>query len=237
MQEENEKNRLDNISKDSWYAKGANLATILYSAEIFKRYWQTPTCLEMGAAEGIMTDILYQSFEDLTIVEGANKFCIDLEKRFPKAHIINNLFEEFNPDKKFNTIILGHVLEHVEKPVEILNKTKTWLAPNGVICAAVPNARSLHRQAAVMMGLLESEYSLNEADIHHGHRRVYNPETFRADFISAGLKIQHFGGYWLKPVSNTQIEQSWNEKMLNSFMQLGERYPDIAGEIYIIASL
>jgi hypothetical protein len=41
----------------------------------------------------------------------------------------------------------------------------------------------------------------------------------------------------LKPVSNKQIETSWNPEMLNAFMKLGERYPDIAGEIYVIARL
>jgi SAM-dependent methyltransferase len=234
MQQEND--RLENIAKDSWYNRGANAKTILYSAKIFSRYWEMINCLELGPAEGMMTGILYDAFENLTVVEGAKTFCDDLKLRFPNANIIHSLFEEFTSHTCFDTIILGHVLEHVENPVEILKKAKEWLSPNGVICAAVPNARSLHRQAAVIMGLLPTEFSLNETDIHHGHRRVYTPETFRADFALAGLKVKHFGGYWLKPLSNAQIEQYWTMEMLDSFMQLGERYPDIAGEIYVIAS-
>jgi hypothetical protein len=93
----------------------------------------------------------------------------------------------------------------------------------------------LHRQAAVLMGLLETEHALNEADRHHGHRRVYDPESFRRDFLRAGLSIEMFGGYWLKPVSNAQIAQSWTDDMLQAFMALGERYPDSAGEIYVVA--
>jgi len=232
----NERQRIEGIAKDSWYAKGVNLNTVLYSADIFKRFWRKPSCLEMGPAEGHMTKILAQEFDELTIIEGVKSFCLDLEINFPKAKVIHSLFEDYNTQEKFDTIILGHVMEHVENPVEILKKAKTWLSSEGVICAAVPNARSLHRQAAVIMGILETENSLNETDIHHGHRRVYNPESFRADFIKAGLKIKHFGGYWLKPVSNSQIEKDWNEQMLAAFMQLGERYPDIAGEIYVIAS-
>jgi hypothetical protein len=109
------------------------------------------------------------------------------------------------------------------------------LHPQGRILAAVPNSRSLHRQAAVIMGLLEREDQLNDLDRHHGHRRVYNPESFRQDFLKAGLDIEVFGGYWLKPLSNGQIEETWTPQMLQAFMQLGERYPDIAGEIYVIA--
>src|SRR6185295_6964384 len=93
----------------------------------------------------------------------------------------------------------------------------------------------LHRQAAVLMGLLPTEHSLNETDLHHGHRRVYDPGSFRADFIAAGYGIRHLGGYWIKPLSNAQIEATWTPEMLAAFMRLGERYPDIAGEIYVIA--
>ena len=103
--------------------------------------------------------------------------------------------------------------------------------------AAVPNSKSVHRQAAVLMGLLAREDSLNEMDIHHGHRRVFNPESFKEVFIKAGMRIRDYGGYWLKPVSNAQIEQSWTPEMLHAFMLLGERYPDIAAEIYVVADI
>jgi len=86
------------------------------------------------------------------------------------------------------------------------------------------------------MGLLASETSLNEADIHHGHRRVFDPESFRQCFLAAGLAVEVFGGYWLKPLANAQIEATWTPTMLEAFMQLGERYPDIAGEIYVVAA-
>lgn len=102
--------------------------------------------------------------------------------------------------------------------------------------AAVPNARSLHRQAAVIMGLLASEDALNARDRHHGHRRVFDPETFQRVFSEAGLTVVSVGGYWLKPVSNRQLEEAWTPEMLDAFMQLGERYPEIAAEIYVVAT-
>jgi hypothetical protein len=33
--------------------------------------------------------------------------------------------------------------------------------------------------------------------VHHGHRRVFDPESFRQCFLAAGLAIEVFGGYWL----------------------------------------
>jgi 2-polyprenyl-3-methyl-5-hydroxy-6-metoxy-1,4-benzoquinol methylase len=190
----------------------------------------------MGPAEGIMTPYLDRGFPDLTLVEGAEAFCASLRERFPAATVIRSLFEEFVPSAPFDTIVLGHVLEHVEDPVDVLRRAGSWLAPGGVICCSVPNAKSLHRQAAVLLGLLLTEHSLNPTDLHHGHRRVYDPESFRADIGAAGLNPRVFGGYWIKPLSNRQMEGSWTPDMIRVFMQLGERYPDIAAEIYAIAS-
>ncbi len=230
-----EQQRLEAIAKDSLYTTMANTMTIEYSYEIFKRFLKAGTILELGPAEGIMTEYLYKLHRPLTLVDGSEVFCKELAKKFPKAEVVNALFEDFKPNKKYDNIILGHVLEHVEDPVAILENVKQLLQPGGIILSAVPNSRSLHRQAAVMMGLLKGEDAMSELDIHHGHRRIYSPELFRQHFLQAGLSVVHYGGYWLKPVSNGQIHASWSKEMLYAFLQLGERYPDIAGEIYVIA--
>lgn len=86
------------------------------------------------------------------------------------------------------------------------------------------------------MGLLNSTKQLNETDKLIGHRRVYDLETLKNDFVQADLKIIHCGGYWLKPVSNAQIERDWTPEMVDAFLKLGEKYPDIAAEIYIVAT-
>ncbi len=233
---QDEKAHLERIANVSLYAAGVNSATINYSFQIARRYITGERLLELGPAEGVMTERLASLGKKMTLVEGSGLFCDDLRKRFPQATVVHALFEEFAPREPFDTIILGHVLEHVQDPVAILKRVKQWLAPDsGQVFAAVPNARSLHRQAAVIMGLLTQEDSLNEMDVHHGHRRVFNPESFRNAFYQAGMTIDVFGGYWMKPVANKQIEATWTPEMLDAFMQLGERYPDIAGEIYVIA--
>lgn len=235
MQKIDEKDRLETIASKSLYKHWVNSATIQASFNIFKRYLASGPTLEMGPAEGLMTDLLAASCPELIVVDGSKAFCDAIKAKHNNVGVVNALFEEFEPKSRFKNIIFGHVLEHVENPVQILRRASEWLSPGGRIFAAVPNSRSLHRQAAVLMGLVPFEEALNQADQHHGHRRVYNPETFRRDFISAGLSIVISGGYWLKPVSNGQIESDWTPEMLDAFMVLGERYPDIAGEIYIVA--
>jgi 2-polyprenyl-3-methyl-5-hydroxy-6-metoxy-1,4-benzoquinol methylase len=234
---DNELERLERIAKDSLYAAGVNTETVRYSFRIFERHLRGDSILELGPAEGVMTELLASTGKALTVVEGSRAFCDSIAARMPSVLVVNSLFEHYVPAERFDNIVLGHVLEHVEDPAAIVARAAAWLSPRGRILAAVPNSRSLHRQAAVIMRLLASEDALNEMDIHHGHRRVFDPESFRQCFLAADLAIEIFGGYWLKPLSNRQIEATWTPQMLAAFMQLGERYPDIAGEIYVVAAL
>lgn len=82
------------------------------------------------------------------------------------------------------------------------------------------------------MGLLKRTDELNATDHKNGHRRVYNLERLERDFRDAGLKVAVSGGYWLKTLSNAQIDEYYTPEMISAFLKLGEKYPDIAGEIY-----
>lgn len=233
---ETEQQRLEAAAIDSWYARGCNGEMVRYTATVLGRYTHGRSCLELGPAEGLLSETLARRYPgDLTLVDGSEQFCAILRDRLPAAHIVCSLFENYEPARTFDLIVMGHVLEHVADPVSLLRRARGWLAPGGRIFAAVPNARSIHRQAAVVMGLLDSIHQLNEADIHHGHRRVYTPETLRTDVLASDLQIVALGGYWLKPLANAQIEAQWTAEQLHGFMVLGEFHPDIAAEIYVVA--
>lgn len=236
LSKDSEQARLVAIASDSWYGKGVNAVTVGYSVRIFSRHWKSGSCLEMGPAEGLATVELVRHFKDLTCVDGAETFCAALRARHPGIKADCSLFEEYEPGRRFDNIVLGHVLEHVAEPVNILSRAARWLTPGGRIFAAVPNARSFHRQMGVIMGVLGEEHMLNATDLHHGHRRVYDPESFRRDFHLADLRIELFGGYWLKPVTNSQLEAHWTPEMIEAAMVVGERYPDVAAEIYVVAT-
>lgn len=237
MNPTNEAATLLSISRASLYSAGIMPTAIAYCFRILRRHLRDGNLLEMGPAEGVMTEPLASLGKPMTVVEGSSLFCDSLRQRYPHLRVVQALFEDFQPEEHFDNIVLGHVLEHVQDPEDILSRVRSWLKPGGIVFAAVPNARSLHRQAAVIMGLLSQEDALNELDHHHGHRRVFNPESFRSVFTQAGLRVDIFGGYYLKPISNGQIESHWTPDMIDAFMQMGERYPDIAGEIYVLASL
>ncbi|WP_323018065.1 class I SAM-dependent methyltransferase [Castellaniella sp.] len=138
-----ELSHLEKISEHSLYAAGVNTASILYSFQSDRRHLRGVNILEMGPAEGVMTERLATLGLKMTLVEGSARFCEDLADGFPDATIEHTLFEEFDPSDRFDNIVLGHVLEHVQDPVDILARARRWLTPGGRIFGAVPNARSL----------------------------------------------------------------------------------------------
>ena len=87
------------------------------------------------------------------------------------------------------------------------------------------------------MNLISSIFEPSEKDIHHGHMRIYTPEILFSEFLNAKFQVISRGGYWLKPLSDRQIEENWSNEMIESFMKLGEQYPDISGELYLIAKI
>ena len=233
-----EKKRINAVS--NWYLDDQldfDRKLIEFRYRNLKPFLKGPRGLELGSAEGQMTKFLINDFESLTVVDGA----LDLLKLIPDAPNIvkiHSLFEEFHPEKKYNTIILEHVLEHVDRPVEILKTAKNWLEPgNNFLMLGVPNANSFHRLAAVKMGLLKNKIDLNDRDIAQGHRRVYTPNTLRIHIEKSGLEIVKIGGTFFKPISNGQIQENWTNEMIEGFYKLGNDFPENTADIYAICKV
>jgi 2-polyprenyl-3-methyl-5-hydroxy-6-metoxy-1,4-benzoquinol methylase len=226
--------RVESLS--DWYLKEQldfDKRLIRYRYETIKPKLVGKRGLELGPADGEMTQFLVQDFEQLTIVEGSTDLLAQIPER---ANLIkvHALFEEFEPEEAFDSIILEHVLEHVDDPMALLKRVKKWLAPNGRLIVGVPNGHSIHRLVAVKMGMLANPCQLNSRDYALGHRRVYTPQTLRAELEKCDLSVHEIGGVYFKPLSNGQIQEHWNEEMIDGFYKLGKDFPDFAAEIYAV---
>lgn len=200
-----------------------------------KRFFKGNKCLEMGPADGVMTELLVNNFENLDIIDASKKM-LDSIPDYPNIKKYNSLFENFQPSCKYDTIIMEHVLEHIEFPVTVLEKVKSWLNKDGILIIGVPNAKSFHRLAAVKMGLLKSEYSLNERDLELGHFRVYDWDLLEREITDSGFKKVHQGGVFFKPLSNQQIQDMFSNEMISAFYEMGKEFQKNAAEIFIIVS-
>ena len=237
MTNNEELKRVSNVS--DWYLKEQldfDKRLIRFRYQTLKPYCKGPEGLELGSAEGQMTQFLINDFEKLTVVDGALPLLMCIPD-YPNIIKVHSLFEEFEPARLYNTIIMEHILEHVDQPVPLLRHAQKWLAPAGKMLLGVPNGNSIHRLAAVKMGLLGHPCELNPRDLAQGHRRVYTPESFRKDIETSGLKIVELGGIFFKPLSNQQIQNHWTDEMIQGFYELGKDFPNYAADIYAVCEL
>jgi 2-polyprenyl-3-methyl-5-hydroxy-6-metoxy-1,4-benzoquinol methylase len=229
-----EKTRVEDAS--SWYLQEQldfDKRLIGFRYKTLRPHLRGPMGLELGPAEGQMTQFLINDFESLTVVDGAPAL-LERIPNYPNIIKVHSLFEEFRPQVKYDTIILEHILEHVDQPIALLERTLQWLAPRGRLLLGVPNGDSIHRLAATKMGMLKHRCELNPRDLAQGHRRVYTRETFTSDLEAAGLEVLELGGVFLKPLSNKQIQDTWTEAMIEGFYELGKDFPENAADIYAV---
>jgi 2-polyprenyl-3-methyl-5-hydroxy-6-metoxy-1,4-benzoquinol methylase len=209
---------------------------LAYRYEAIRPHLTGAACLELGPADGEMTKFLLGDFAQVTAVDGAIEL-LDMIPDHPRLTKVHSLFETFVPSGLFDTVVMDHVLEHVEGPNDLLRAAAGWLHPDGRLIVGVPNALSIHRLAAVKMGLLASPYELNERDLRVGHRRLYDPAEFKSEIERAGLHIIHSGGVLLKPLAYHQMAASWTRPMIDAFLELGCEFPGLAAELYAVCTV
>lgn len=227
-----------NPEQYSGFYKNSNLGFDLELVERgylqFKQYFRGKSCLELGPATGYMTKKLVADFQKVTVVEGSRSL-IEQIPDYPNIVKHNTLFEEYETNDYYDTIILNHVLEHIQKPIVLLKRIKKWMNSNSILIVGVPNSRSFHRLAAVKMGLLKKENELNKRDKELGHYRVYDFQLLRKHVTYAGYRIINEGGVFLKFLSNKQIEEYLSKDIINAYFELGDLFKDNCAEIYVIA--
>jgi SAM-dependent methyltransferase len=231
-----ERARLEDVAR--WYTNrewGFYTRLVHYTYRSIAPLLQGPVGLEMGSADGEMTQFLRRHFDRLYVLDVSPDYVRQAESLGENISGFVGLFEEFETDLQFDTIVASHVLEHLVDPVAVLARARQWVAPGGRLIAVVPNADSLHRRLGVKLGLLAATDELNDQDVGIGHKRVYRRETLDADLEAAGLSISARGGVFLKPLSNAQMLELGDDRLVEGLYELGKDFPDLCSEIYAVA--
>lgn len=180
--------------------------------------------LELGYGDGIITAYLNDLDIELSVLEGSEYLVNKIREKY-NITIFNELFEEFEPQKKYDLILASHVMEHVDNPVLLMEKMGNWLTENGKLIIIVPNKESIHRQLAVIMGLQSELDTLGTRDLMVGHQRVYSFETLQADVESAGLSVLEKKGFFLKTLPNSMM-LDYSQKLLHALNVISNRLPE-----------
>lgn len=209
--------------------------------QVLSKYYYGESCLELGSADGYGTTFLLKRFKKVVAVDGSKRMLNNLRKKVKskKLQVIHTLFEDLNLKGKFDTIVITHVIDIVDNPIQVLKIAKSFAHKKTRIIIEVPNSHSLHRQIGVLLKILKDEHQLGEADKNVGHQRIYDMKILLSDIKKSGLKIKAKGGFLLKALPNSQIYSliDNNPKAIQAYIELGEKYPDIAAEIYVVCSI
>jgi 2-polyprenyl-3-methyl-5-hydroxy-6-metoxy-1,4-benzoquinol methylase len=212
-----------------------------FMVKSFAPFFRKGNLLELGSSKGDFTKLLLSHFNDITCVE-ASPLAIDkAEAQIGDAvTYINAVFEEAVLPRRYDNIVMTHVLEHVEDPVLVLRRVNAeWLAEGGRFFLVCPNANAPSRQIAVKMGLISHNAAVTPAEAEHGHRCTYSLDTLERDTNAAGLRIVHRSGIFFKAFANFQWDRLLqtdiiSKEYLDGCFALGQQYPDLCSSIFLM---
>lgn len=210
----------DNQIQMNWYPK-----------RVMKYFDSKSSVLELGLGHGITTNMFSLFFKDYLVLDASQSVIDNFKNKFSDspATIEKCYFENFNGDKKYDLIIMGFVLEHVNDPIIILDYYKRFLNSNGKIIITVPNAEVMNRRLGVLAKTLEDITLLSDHDHACGHLRYYTVSTLSNQVEQCGYKILRTEGIYFKPLSTSQmISLNLEDKYIEALCELGVFYPELS---------
>lgn len=212
-----------------------------YMIKSFAPFFTPGSFLELGSFKGEFTEKYLPYFDDVTCVEASDEATDAAAKRLgEKVKLYTALFEEVTLPRKYDNIVMTHVLEHVDDPVSVLKRVNDeWLSDGGRFFLACPNANAASRQIAVKMGIISHNTAVTEGEAAHGHQITYSLDTLERDAKAAGLKVAYRSGVFFKALANFQWDKLLNtdivsKEYLEGCYQLGQQYPDLCSSIFLV---
>lgn len=212
-----------------------------YMIKAFQPFFRPGSMLELGSFKGDFTRRLCEHFQDVHCVEASDQAMAEAQTRLGSGVKFHNaLFEQVQLPRRYDNIVMTHVLEHLDDPVQVLSRVnKEWLAPGGRFFLACPNANAPSRQIAVKMGLISHNSAVTPGEAEHGHRCTYALDTLERDAVAAGLKVVHRSGIFFKAFANFQWDRLLKTDIispayLDGCYALGQQYPDLCSTIYLV---
>lgn len=133
-----------------------------------------------------------------------------------RVHLINGFFENYNFDKKYDTVVHSHCFEHVYDPIQFLHKVNQLLTDNGVHYISIPNMRYwLEHKSTNVLSFEHTfyvddfvlEYLLNSTGFEI-IEKISNPHSIYVKSIkSSSIKVKPTTFSYVKNLFNNYIQE------------------------------
>jgi 2-polyprenyl-3-methyl-5-hydroxy-6-metoxy-1,4-benzoquinol methylase len=212
-----------------------------YMIKSFEPFFRSGSLLELGSYKGDFTQRFLAYFEDVTCVEASDVAIEEARSKLgDRVVFVNSRFEDATLPKRYDNIVLTHVLEHLDDPVKVLTRINDeWLSEGGRLFLVCPNANAPSRQIAVKMGLITHNAAVTPSEAEHGHKCTYSLDTLERDATTAKLKVVHRSGIFFKALANFQWDRLLatdiiSRDYLDGCYALGQQYPDLCSSIFLM---
>jgi 2-polyprenyl-3-methyl-5-hydroxy-6-metoxy-1,4-benzoquinol methylase len=114
----------------------------------FEPFFTAGSVLELGSFRGDFTRRLVTRFTDITCVEASGEALATSRVALgDTVRFVQGRFETVALGRRFDNIVLTHVLEHLDDPVGVLRRVnREWLSESGRLFLVCPNANAASRQ-------------------------------------------------------------------------------------------
>jgi SAM-dependent methyltransferase len=145
--------------------------------------------LDLGCGPGNLARLLSDAGNTVVGVDSdesslaaASAFC----ERVVLADLRHDSLGEAVGSSDFDAVVLADVIEHVTNPVALLQKTKGFLRPGGLLYASIPNVA----HGAVRLALLRGDFAYTRIGImDETHVRFYTRASIEELFSESGYRI------------------------------------------------
>lgn len=235
-QKENLDAHIDGYNSDQLFSYDMEIWFAWYVKRLEEILKRGGSCLELGIGHGYTTSTFSKFFKSYKVIEGSPKMIERFNKMVPDSdvNIELNYFEDYETLEKFDVILMGYVLEHVDDPELILNKYKNNLKTNGSIFIVVPNGAALNRRFGLKAGFIQSLDEMSDFDYKCGHKRTFTYDSLLSLVKKCDLIVEKCEGIFLKPMNTRQmINANIPQKIIEAMCEVAIDYPELASSILL----
>jgi len=228
---------LDKIAKEYIVEEDYDKINTLLGHTVIQKYLgKNKTVLEVGSADGVMTNLLHKECKVLDVVEPSCVYADKISMIDGVRHIYNCFLEDIDEPIQYDVVLLMGLLHHIEKPEEFLDTVKKFITPNGIVLATVPNVNSIHRQIGVEMGLLNDVKSSSQRNISFQQFGRFTKDTFLKLFKKSNYEVADNYGYMFKPFSSEMMMKlDLTDAQVNALFAIGRKYQDMCSQLFVAA--
>jgi len=195
--------------------------------------------LEIGCHTGYFSKLLKNKGHEVIGVE-IDKNAAAVASKFISVIIGDVENEEIlkQLDKKFDVILLMHILEHLVDPWSFIKKLKKNLAPKGYIIVTIPNIAAWKIRKKLFF---KGDFSYEEYGIlDRSHLRFFNLKTIKELLVKNGYKIIDFKivDYSIPFEGKLILLFGENSSLINFYRKIwSQLFPNLVGSIFLFKAI